>query len=89
MKYDPERDLDEVLRSGAGRRVMARIVRSGLDSPPFCSDPVTMGYNAGMQQIARDLDRWLKAVNLDAWLLMHREIAQAEEDDQETSNAGE
>ena len=74
-------DLDEVLRLGYGRRVLASIVREGMVDCPLGATPQETAFNLGMQQAARNLDRRLRAINGDAWLIMHKEILTAEEDE--------
>ena len=80
-----EADLDRVMDLGFGRRVLREMIAMGMVDAPFSKDPLEMAYNLGMRQASIDLDRKLKEISGDKWLLMQREQMSLEEDeDKET-----
>lgn len=81
-KRTPDEDLDEVLRSGAGRRFLARLISDGLCDTGIADTPERTAFNLGLASASRTLDRRLRAINPDAWLLMHSEMLKEEADDE-------
>lgn len=77
-----EADLDRVMDLGFGRRVLREMIAIGMVDAPFSKDPLEMAYNLGLRQCAVDLDRKLKAISGDKWLLMQREQMSLEEDEE-------
>jgi hypothetical protein len=69
-------DLDTVIRLGAGRRVLAWLTERGQVIVPLGATPEQTAYSLGEIHSAKELDARLRDINLDAWLLMQREIAE-------------
>jgi len=80
----PDEDLDDVLRSGAGRRFLARLIRDSLQDTTLGRSPEETAYNLGMASVGRTLDGRLRAINAEAWLLMQREMVEEDSEDAET-----
>jgi hypothetical protein len=76
-----EENLEEVLRTGAGRRFLAQFITSGLQDSHLGHTPEETAFNLGVSSVARDMDRRLRVCNPDAWLLMHREMLEADKDE--------
>jgi hypothetical protein len=72
-------DFDNVIRSRAGRRVLASIIAGGDVPQPFRTDPLETAFNLGLVSHSRALSDRLKAINLEAWMLMVREISNPDE----------
>lgn len=69
-----EDDLDATIRNGAGRRCLAALVKEGMVDSPLGRNPEETAFNLGALQTARNLDRRLRAINFQAWALMHKEM---------------
>lgn len=75
-----EDDLDQIMRTGFGRRFLARYVASGMVDTAFNADTNATYFNLGLASKARQLDEAMRQVNPDCWLLMHRELIDLERD---------
>lgn len=75
-----DEDIERTMDMGFGRRVLRALIKTGLDSEGFSSDPLVLAYNAGMRHVARDLDERIKRQCPDKWLLMQREELKADDD---------
>lgn len=76
-----ESDLDRVMDMGFGRRVLREIITMGMCDVPFSKDPLEMAYKLGQLHTAQDLDRRIRDISGDKWLLMHREMMALDEDE--------
>lgn len=77
---DLDDDVERVMDMGFGRRVLRHLVKTGLYSDGFSSDPLVLAYNAGMRHVARELDERIKKQCPDKWLLMQREELKSDDD---------
>ena len=69
-----EKDLDSVVCSGSGRRVLAWIIKEGLIESPLADTEAKTAFNLGLLAASRSLERRVRDVNYRAWLLMMQEI---------------
>ena len=85
---DPEEDLERTMDMGFGRRLLRSLVKTGLDSDGFSSDPLTLAYNAGMRHVARELDQRIRNRCPEKWIMMqHEELKAIEDVDKESHDA--
>ena len=71
---DLDQDLDQTVRLGHGRRVLAFLVQKGMGAAPLGATPEQTAYSLGLRQAAVELDQWIKSVNPEVWLVMQREM---------------
>lgn len=73
-------DLDQVLRSPAGRRVLARVIYGfgALEALAFQADPALRDFQSGQRAVGHAVLGEVKRVNRDAWALLSQERIEAE-----------
>jgi hypothetical protein len=71
-----EEDLDHMIRLGVGRRVLAWLVKRGYEVCPVRDTVEQTYYALGEIHSAKELDALLKSINVEAWLIMQRDIAE-------------
>jgi hypothetical protein len=75
-------DLDQVLRSGAGRRFIMDLISCIQGPISLQSGSEATAYQLGYANFAREIDERCKKVNLQCWLLMHREANETDAEPQ-------
>ena len=78
---DFSKDLDAVARSGAGRRVLAKLISDATAGCLFSDNHAQMAFEAGRREMGMWLDARIREVNPDLWLLMQREALKTTEDE--------